>query len=104
MRRQSRFIMNRLQVGTENRARDDLKEIRDFMHLIKAPHAKNPELERIHDIASKRLSELDLAKQQRTIERQTPWRIGKRPDTVVIDEDDDDEEEKASNELMAEAN
>jgi large subunit ribosomal protein L24e len=37
-RRQDQFILNRLQVGTDNRAEADLKEVRDFMHLIKAPH------------------------------------------------------------------
>ena len=37
-RRQNQFIMNRLKVGTENRTEADLKEVRDFMHLIKAPH------------------------------------------------------------------
>ena len=37
-RRQGQFIMNRLKVGTANREEADLKEIKDFMHLIKAPH------------------------------------------------------------------
>jgi large subunit ribosomal protein L24e len=37
-RRQNQFIMNRLQVGTEDRTEADLKEVKDFMHLIKAPH------------------------------------------------------------------
>lgn len=37
-RRQSQFIMNRLKVGSENRDEADFKEIKDFMHLIKAPH------------------------------------------------------------------
>ena len=37
-KRQNQFIMNRLQVGTENRNEADLKEIKDFIHLIKAPH------------------------------------------------------------------
>jgi large subunit ribosomal protein L24e len=37
-RRQAQFIMNRLQKGTENRKEADLKEVKDFMHLIKAPH------------------------------------------------------------------
>jgi large subunit ribosomal protein L24e len=41
LKRQNQFIMNRLQVGTENRNEADLKEIRDFMHLIKAPHGMN---------------------------------------------------------------
>lgn len=40
LRRQRQFIMNRLQVGTDNRNEDDLKEITKFMHLIKAPHGK----------------------------------------------------------------
>ncbi len=39
-RRQNQFILNRLKVGTENRTEADLKEVRDFMHLIKAPHGK----------------------------------------------------------------
>lgn len=39
-RRQGQFIMNRLKVGTANREEADLKEIKDFMHLIKAPHGK----------------------------------------------------------------
>ncbi len=39
-KRQNQFILNRLQKGTENRDEADLKEIRDFMHLIKAPHGK----------------------------------------------------------------
>jgi large subunit ribosomal protein L24e len=38
LKRQNQFILNRLQVGTENRNEADLKEIKDFMHLIKAPH------------------------------------------------------------------
>lgn len=33
------------------------------MHLIKAPHAKNPELENLHQAATKRLEELKLQKQ-----------------------------------------
>jgi large subunit ribosomal protein L24e len=37
-KRQNQFILNRLQKGTENRDEADLKEIKDFMHLIKAPH------------------------------------------------------------------
>ena len=39
-RRQNQFIMNRLKVGEQNRVEDDLKEVKDFMHLIKAPHGK----------------------------------------------------------------
>ena len=39
-KRQNQFILNRLQVGTDNRYEADLKEIKDFMHLIKAPHGK----------------------------------------------------------------
>ena len=42
-RRQGQFIMNRLKVGTANREEADLKEIKDFMHLIKAPHGKKIE-------------------------------------------------------------
>ena len=40
-KRQNQFILNRLQVGTNNRTEADLKEIKDFMHLIKAPHGNN---------------------------------------------------------------
>ena len=40
-KRQDQFIMNRLQVGTNNRTEADLKEVRDFMHLIKAPHGNS---------------------------------------------------------------
>jgi large subunit ribosomal protein L24e len=37
-RRQNQFIMNRLSVGTEHRTEADLQEVKQFMHLIKAPH------------------------------------------------------------------
>ena len=37
-KRQNQFIMNRLKVGEENRTEEDLREVKDFMHLIKAPH------------------------------------------------------------------
>jgi large subunit ribosomal protein L24e len=37
-RRQNQFIMNRLHKGTEDRKEADLKEINQFLHLIKAPH------------------------------------------------------------------
>jgi hypothetical protein len=30
--------MNRLQVGTDNRLEADLREVKEFMHLIKAPN------------------------------------------------------------------
>jgi len=36
--------MNRLQVGTNNRTEADLKEVRDFMHLIKAPHGNSNDI------------------------------------------------------------
>ena len=39
-KRQNQFIMNRLKVGEENRTEEDLREVKDFMHLIKAPHGK----------------------------------------------------------------
>ena len=90
-RRQNQYIMNRLKVGEQNRTEDDLKEVKDFMHLIKAPHgntstlqspfigikylilknvvvflAKNPELERLHEAASRRLADLRFGKQTLT--------------------------------------
>jgi large subunit ribosomal protein L24e len=37
-KRQTQFIMNRLKVGEDNRTEEDLREVKDFMHLIKAPH------------------------------------------------------------------
>jgi large subunit ribosomal protein L24e len=37
-KRQNQFIMNRLKVGEDNRTEEDLREVKDFMHLIKAPH------------------------------------------------------------------
>ena len=40
-KRQNRFIMNRLQVGTRDRLEADLKEVKDFMHLIKAPNGNH---------------------------------------------------------------
>jgi large subunit ribosomal protein L24e len=43
-KRQNQFIINRLQVGTNNRSEADLKEIHDYMHLIKAPHGNTLEL------------------------------------------------------------
>ena len=62
-RRQNQFIMNRLQKGTENRTEADLKEVAQFMHLIKAPHAVNPMLDKVHEAASKRLADMKLSKQ-----------------------------------------
>ena len=53
------------------------------MHLIKAPHAKNPELENLHQAATKRLEELKLQKQTLFDLKKTK-RVSKKRDKVEV--------------------
>ncbi|RMZ95633.1 putative ribosome biogenesis RLP24 [Brachionus plicatilis] len=83
LRRQRQFIMNRLQVGTDNRNEDDLKEITKFMHLIKAPHAVNPDLDEIHELAKQRLEDLKVGKEKLVALRKSK-KIGKKREKVEV--------------------
>ncbi len=126
-KRQNQFIMNRLQVGTENRNEADLKEIKDFIHLIKAPHgnfiacnlfilfltfnfmrsilkkAKNPELDRLHEAATKRLEELKQNKQT-LVELKKTKNPSKRRDKVEVIMEESDTVAQNNFELIAEEN
>lgn len=103
-KRQDQFIMNRLQVGTDNRTTADLKEIRDFMHLIKAPHAKNPELEHLHEVASRRLEELKLSKESMVHLRKSKALKRREKVEVTMEESADEEQAVQTTELVAEEN
>ncbi|XP_059495223.1 probable ribosome biogenesis protein RLP24 [Stegostoma tigrinum] len=41
-KRQARFIMNRLKKSKELQTKADIKEVKQNIHLIKAPHAERP--------------------------------------------------------------
>ncbi len=126
-----KYIFIRLQVGTENRNEADLKEVRDFMHLIKAPHgklkqikyiflcfeieaklidwflkiaAKNPELERLHEAASRRLEELKITKQNLIHLKKSKRKD--RGKVIITDEQTEENEEsiRSTTELVAEEN
>lgn len=68
------------------------------MHLIKAPHAKNPELENLHQAATKRLEELKLQKQTLFDLKKTKRVLKKRDKVEVIMQ----ETEQNNAELVAE--
>jgi hypothetical protein len=68
------------------------------MHLIKAPHAKNPDLENLHQAATKRLEELKLQKQTLFDLKKTKRVLKKRDKVEVIMQ----ETEQNNAELVAE--
>ena len=85
-KRQNQFILNRLQVGTDNRTEADLKEIKDFMHLIKAPHAKNPQLEKMQELACQRLEAMKVSKRSLVEFKKAKKALRKRDKVEVDDE------------------
>ncbi|CAF1499934.1 unnamed protein product, partial [Didymodactylos carnosus] len=60
-KRQSHYVMKRLRQGTLDRKAADMREVRDYIHLIRAPNATKPmeEIELVQKAMAKRTALVD---------------------------------------------